>query len=256
MQAMSAMRHSIPNAANAARYAATAVLLGAGIAATPCVAGELSASDLVHECAQNTVDGDLMSGETTFTLRAEDRERRRCEIAVHHHLRADHTAVITFQFRLAPNWPRHDDRWAAIFQIHSFVDKGEGAKCPIMALEVIGSRARAFNRWDASPISDTAQGPCADKSATIKSRTLFQGVPLDPGTWTDMKIVYRPSLTEDGRIAVSLARRQVADAKGPNMYNDQRGPYFKFGVYKPTGWNQGGPYTVSYRNISVVTGED
>ena len=48
--------------------------------------------------------------------------------------------------------------------------------------------------------------------------------------------------------------RQVADAKGP--YNDQRGPYLKFGVYKPTGWTQGGPYTVSYRNISVVTGED
>ena len=258
MQAMSAMRHSIPGATKAARHAVTAVLLCAGVAAaTPCVAGELSASDLFHECPQNTVDGDLVSGgETTFTLRQEDRERRRCEIAVHRHLRADHTTVIAFQVRLAPDWPRHDDRWAAIFQIHSFADKGEGAKCPIMALEVIGSRARAFNRWDASPISDTAQGPCADKSTTIKSCPLFQGVPLDPGTWTDVKIVYRPSLTEDGRIAISIDRRQVADAKGPNMYNDQRGPYLKFGVYKPTGWMQSGPYTVSYRNISVVTGED
>jgi hypothetical protein len=257
MQAISAMRHSIPHPARAAWRTVTSVLLCAGLAVAPGAAGEIKTTDLFNECRQDTVDGDLVSGgETTFTLRAEDRDRRRCEIAVHHHLRADHTTVIAFQFRLASDWPRHDDRWAAIFQIHSFADKGEGAKCPIMALEVIGSRARAFNRWDASPISDTAQGPCADRSTTIKSRPLFQDVPLDVDRWTEVKIVYRPSLAAEGRIAVSIARHQVADAKGPNMYNDQRGPYLKFGVYKPTGWTQAGPYTISYRNISVVAGED
>jgi hypothetical protein len=251
------MRHSILDHVRAARHAMMIFVACAGPAATAGSAAGFSAPDLFNECPQDTVTGDITSdGETTFTLKSEDRQRRRCEIAVHHQLRQDRTAIIAFQFRLAPDWPRHDDRWAAIFQIHSFVDKGEGAKCPIMALEVIGGRARAFNRWDASPISDTAHGPCADKSATIKSRKLFEGLPLEPDRWIDAKIVYRPSLTDEGRIAISIDRHQLADAKGPNMYNDQRGPYVKFGVYKPTGWTEAGPYTVSYRHISIVTGED
>jgi hypothetical protein len=224
---------------------------------TPCSAAALSMSDLFHECPQNTVQGDLVSGgETTFTMRLEDKERRRCEIAIHHQLRQEHTTRIEFQVKLASDWPRNDDRWASIFQLHSFTDPGEGRKCPIMAFEVIGGRGRAYNRWDPTPISDTTLGLCADKSTTIKSRQLFYGIPLDFEKWIDVQIVYKPSLTEAGRLTISINGHQVADATGPNMYNDRRGPYIKFGVYKPTGWTQRGPYTVSYRNLSIVNGED
>jgi hypothetical protein len=39
--------------------------------------------------------------------------------------------------------------------------------------------------------------------------------------------------------------------EGPNAFNDNRGPYFKFGIYKPSSWESVAKYRYIYESVKV-----
>jgi hypothetical protein len=54
--------------------------------------------------------------------------------------------------------------------------------------------------------------------------------------WTSWKFEIRFSYKNDGLIKIYQNDRLVLDRNGPNYYNDKKGPFFKYGIYK-FGWN-------------------
>jgi hypothetical protein len=189
-------------------------------------------------------------------MRYEDKKNRRCEVSYQYLLQRERETTISFDVKLDSDWSFDDSYpsdtdWAAIFQIHEKPDAGEQWRCPIAALEVVAHKVRMFNRWDNAKISQVAKGGCAGPGATIQSRPVVQGEPIDAGTWHHLEIHYLPSLSDNGHLAVSLDGRLVGDVHGPTVYNDNAQPFIKFGIYKPTAWREASAECLTYRNISV-----
>lgn len=207
---------------------------------------------IVNECPQATFGEEGAEPNLWFSLKYEDRARRRCELAIHHWLERDKTFDLSFEFKVTGD--ANDAQWLSIFQIHSFPDADESWRCPIMALEAVGSNLRMFNRWDLQEISDTSVSTCASARSSIVSNMLMEDTKFELDKWQHFRIRGVMSLTANGSLRVELNNCQVGEYQGPNTFNDQRQPYFKLGLYKPTSWSISRDYRVEYRNISLKTG--
>lgn len=207
---------------------------------------------LVNECAQGTFGETGAEPILWFSLSYGDRARRRCELAIHNWLKRDGAFDISFEFRVIGD--ARDEEWLSIFQIHSFPDSGESWRCPIMALEIVGSNLRMFNRWDLQKISDTSVSTCANAHSSMASNTLIQDANFKLGEWQHFRIKGMMSLTNNGYISVELNKEQVGEYQGPTTFNDQRQPYLKLGLYKPTSWSMVSDYRVEYRHVSLCQG--
>ena len=51
--------------------------------------------------------------------------------------------------------------------------------------------------------------------------------------WTDWVVHARWSFRDDGLLEIWKDGEKIIEQHGPNTYNDQRGMYFKIGIYKP-----------------------
>lgn len=211
-----------------------------------------SSIKVVNECPQATFGESGDAPDLWFDLNYEDRDRRRCEVAVHQWLQRDTTFDISFDFRLTGD--AVDAQWLSIFQIHSFPDANEEWRCPIMALEAVGNQLRMFNRWDPQPLSNTAVATCAHPESSISSNTLISSASFAIGEWHRFRIYGQLTLAANGWLKADLNGTRVGEYTGPTTFNDQRQPYFKLGIYKPTSWSLNRDYRVEYRNISLSTG--
>jgi hypothetical protein len=176
----------------------------------------------------------------------------RCEVAIHDLPRAPRENIVSFDVRQSDDVPRK--RWHSVMQIHSFPDKGEIWRCPVMALEVEENRFRMFNRWDREARSVAVGYDCAGAGSTLQSRQVFGDVAVRPGAWQTVKMNAVLSWKDDGRLRAGVDGHGGALLEGPNIYNDRRGNFLKFGIYKPTGWEAGhDKVCVDYRNVRIET---
>ena len=97
-----------------------------------------------------------------------------------------------------------------------------------MALSTDGGKWSLVNRWDA-------------KRNTFESgKKVYGGAhrydfgPYKTGVWTDWVFHVKWSYQADGILEIWKNGEKVVDQKGPNTFNDAKGPYFKMGLYK--GW--------------------
>jgi hypothetical protein len=104
---------------------------------------------------------------------------------------------------------------------------GENWRTPPLALKTVDGRWQISNRWDPNPLTKkNTPGPGGGQANT----------PLEPYTtnqWTDWVFHIKWSSEANGLLEVWQDRRLVLRKVGPNTYNDQTGPYFKIGLYKP-----------------------
>ncbi|MDP2573397.1 heparin lyase I family protein [Vibrio penaeicida] len=193
-------------------------------------------TSLVYECHPTLWNRSKLSSEIEFTLKPK-KGRKRCEIAVQKALKRDEPFSLSFRFKVKDNYA-YSDRWHSYFQIHSFPDKGEKWRCPIVALETRSGKLRMFNRWDHKRVSKTVDGTCASRSNSIKTRTLFKGVSYSSEKWHIFKIEGTLSNKDSACLKTYLDDQILSETCGPNTLNDEKMPFFKLGIYKPTGWDK------------------
>jgi hypothetical protein len=120
------------------------------------------------------------------------------------------------------------------------VELGEKWKSPALALFTQNGRFYLKRYWDSKPVTTIYQ---------TEGHEILDLGPYKTGKWTDIVFHVKWSYTLDGVLEVWIDKELKVSKTGPNNYNDQRGPYFKVGVYKADWKNQPQKSIVSQRNI-------
>jgi hypothetical protein len=191
-------------------------------------------------------------GSTRYCLAYEQRASKRCETAYYDFIKRDVDTTIGFDFRLDTSWDFHDV-WTSIFQVHSRPNPGGQWRCPISALEVLGHSLRMFDRYDVNATPVLVNGTCADVGNSIRSRTVFDGVPVQAGQWNRFELQTKLGLDESAYFIAKLNGKEIGKVNGPDTYNDEHRPFLKIGIYKPSPWAQAKNLCVDYRNVSIPT---
>lgn len=123
-----------------------------------------------------------------------------------------------------------DKIWEIVAQWHGVPDFriGENWRNPVMALSTNDGKWGLVTRWDAK--ANTFEGGKRSYGGT-KHYTLG---PYLKEKWTDWVVHVKWSYRPDGILEVWKDGKRVVELKGPNAFNDKKGPYFKMGLYK--GW--------------------
>ncbi|MHA2065480.1 MAG: heparin lyase I family protein [Candidatus Thorarchaeota archaeon] len=58
--------------------------------------------------------------------------------------------------------------------------------------------------------------------------------PVPFGEWLHWELRTKLTWHDDGYILLYLNGEQIIGDEGPNAYNDEKGPFFKYGIYRPT----------------------
>ena len=123
-----------------------------------------------------------------------------------------------------------DRIWEIVAQWHGVpdFDAGEKYRNPVMALSTTSGHWGWVTRWDAK--RNTFESGQRQYGGTNN----YDLGPCEKDTWTDWVVHVKWSYGPDGILQVWKNGKKVIDADGPNAFNDERGPYFKMGLYK--GW--------------------
>ena len=199
---------------------------------------------LYNECPEGVMKTDS-SGVTSFMLtRGKD---KRCEVAVHSLLKRDTPFKLQFTFKVDSLY-KDEAHWHSLFQIHSFPDKGEVWRCPLAALESQGGLLRMFSRWDNDKISSPGKWGCADKTSSIQYAELFRGVAYNANKWNTVEISGSLGLSTSSCLSIKINTFSTKRC-GPNIFNDNKHPYLKFGIYKPTSWSYNDTISLSVKDV-------
>ncbi len=204
------------------------------------------------ECPQNSYRFSEEEGQETlnFCLHKLD-QNKRCEVSISNLGRSPEINRISYDIKVADVTPRK--LWQSVMQIHSFPDEGEKWRCPVMSLEVVNGTFRSFNRWDASPVSRTLGYNCAEAGSSISSRPVLNDVAVKPGHWQKVELTSKLSI-EEGELLLKIDGKGSGSLEGPNIFNDKKPPFLKFGIYKPTGFEKGHVEScVKYKNVKILT---
>ena len=144
-----------------------------------------------------------------------------------------------------------------LFQWHAV---GVGSKVSrgssVLAVMIEGNNWLVKSSWNT-----TWKG---DKNSPGKGAASWLLGPVAKGKWTDWVVHAKWSASNDGVLEVWKNGKRVVTRNGPNAYNDPKGPYLKFGLYKPR-WRQSNDKlsnpritsrTYYHDSIKVVRGAD
>ena len=113
-----------------------------------------------------------------------------------------------------------------ISQWHGTQDDGEEARSPVLAHRYAGGDLIIDIRYSSTKIQHANDGT---------RKTLYVEKDFPRGVWHDFRYHVVWSHHNNGRVEGWLDGRQVIDYRGPVGYNDDDGPYFKFGLYHHDG---------------------
>jgi hypothetical protein len=181
--------------------------------------------------APTVVDGPARAGTRAMRTsldRRKDRVAYRTEVSGPH---SDVGKEYWYGFSIfLPQDYQPDRIWEIVAQWHGVpdFDVGENWRNPVMALSTTNGRWDWVSRWDAK--RNTFAGGKRKYGGTQK----YDLGAYQRGIWTDWVIHVKWSYGSDGILEVWKNGEKVIDQNGPNAFNDQRGPFFKMGLYK--GW--------------------
>lgn len=130
-----------------------------------------------------------------------------------------------FSVYVYPSWQDSDYR-SVLAQWHGTRDNGEVSRSPPLSLRfidgdfwvrIIHSSERIQTSNDGTNVYPYISNEYAQK-----------------GVWHDFIFHVKWSYQSDGYLEVWIDGNQVVDYHGPVGYNDDRGPYFKMGIYRST----------------------
>ncbi len=107
-------------------------------------------------------------------------------------------------------------------------DAGEGpaSRSPILAHRYVGGALVVQIRFSGTKIQKANDGT---------RKVLYEQRDFPRGVWHDFVYRVRWSHRADGLVECWLDGRRIIDYAGPVGYNDDKGPYFKFGLYPHAG---------------------
>jgi len=117
-------------------------------------------------------------------------------------------------------------------------DLGENYRSPPVDLMIQKGEWRLETRWASQAVND-------NNNLTGKLSVNFGKTVTEK--WTQWIFHIKFSYKNDGLIEVWKDGAKIYSKNGPNYYNDQIGPYFKFGIYKWEWVNTNVPTTVNKR---------
>jgi len=173
--------------------------------------------------------GDLAEGERKERSEAYDRMK----------LAFGQAYDISFTLEIEPG-ERNTAKWMTLAQLQSTFDPGEQGHSPPFGLYMDGERMTVAIRH--SPLEITPPGGF-DYLPLYKDREdILRGHPYR------MKI--RVRFDQGGTGALKLWRdgQLLAEHEGPFGFNDQKGPYFKIGVYRASAPES---YAITVRDLAV-----
>lgn len=139
-----------------------------------------------------------------------------------------------------PNDYIPDNVWEIVAQWHGrpdgypdFAPGTEYWRNPIMALRTTGGKWDVFNTWDSKTNTGWIDKDETDHRVYGGSSTWDLGA-YKTERWVDWVFHVKWSYQSNGILEVWKNGELVISRKGPNCFNDRRGPYFKMGIYK--GW--------------------
>lgn len=158
---------------------------------------------------------------------------KRAELLIPYTYRHGQSYWYGFSVYLPAGW-QEDYRGDVVAQFFANEDKhlGEKGRSPALALRIKKQFWYVTNRWDGRAVTPKNSAP---KAKLYKAR--FQR-----GRWTDwvfhVRWAWKKALpaADEGLIEVFRDGKKVAEKRGPNTYNDRRGPSLKLGIYKAP-WN-------------------
>jgi hypothetical protein len=115
-----------------------------------------------------------------------------------------------------------------ITQWHASEDPGEdvAARSPVLAHRYANGDLIIDIRFSSHKIQQANDG---------SKRVLYEKKSFSKGMWHDFLYRIRWSYLSDGLVECWLDGKQIIAYKGPIGYNDDYGPYFKFGLYHHDG---------------------
>ena len=130
-----------------------------------------------------------------------------------------------FSLFLPADFPIENNR-LVLAQWHGADKKylGEAARSPALAFRYSGGRLRITICHSPDRI--------VRRPSSVPLQTLFESDQFALGTWHDFVVQAKWSCQHDGCVNVWWNGRQVVSYSGPVGYNDDFGPYFKFGIYR------------------------
>ncbi|GEM_PF-1486667 len=142
-----------------------------------------------------------------------------------------------FRVMLEPGYQDDPNSYEIVAQWHDVPDRnlGENYRNPPLALFVRNGNWRVRNRWDTNPLTLNNEP---------EGREIVWEGAYEAGVWTDWVFHVKWSYGTDGLVEVWKDGVKVGIRQGPVTYNDQTGPYFKYGMYKAD-WNDSATSTPS-----------
>jgi hypothetical protein len=113
-----------------------------------------------------------------------------------------------------------------VIQWHGEHDEGEASRSPVLAVRVENRNLFITSRTSKQKIQNNNRGP---------STTHFTLNDFPRNEWLDFVVEVIWSHTDNGSLKTWLNGDQIIRYNGPIGYNDDLGPYFKFGLYKHSG---------------------
>jgi hypothetical protein len=130
-------------------------------------------------------------------------------------------------------WPVDPLHWELLSQFHCNPDKEDEHPNPALSITI----KPGSNRFTISSKSDSNK---VSTLATVSSRS-WDGGPVSTDGWIDWVVNVKWSHSSDGFLKVWRDGKLMVEYKGPNLYNDELGPYFKMGIYKAN-WVRAAPH--------------
>jgi hypothetical protein len=128
-----------------------------------------------------------------------------------------------------------------VFNLHKRPDPGETAGTQPLTFTTGGGVWRLFVRHDANARSTT-------RSITAHQFTFGE---IKGGQWTDWVFHLKLSYRADGLLEVWKNGVKVLNYLGPTCFNDNQGPFMKFGIYNPSGGPTLAGRTINYDEVKV-----
>ncbi|AFY02373.1 polysaccharide lyase [Bdellovibrio bacteriovorus] len=108
-------------------------------------------------------------------------------------------------------------------QWHDQQDPGDGDRNPPIAIRLRGTgQLHITARYSAEKIQNGKPGP---------EVLLYEDVRFQRNEWNDFIVRVHWSYLNNGQVQIWRNGKMIVDYRGPIGYNDDKGPYFKMGVY-------------------------
>lgn len=146
---------------------------------------------------------------------------------------------VAFAIYLPDDWQLDPTGGEILWQLHGSKDDGEKSRNPNMTIRIDGANWKLSRKWGAKKIM-TSKSDYDGATTTILA-------PWETGRWTEFVLNFKLSYKDDGFLNVWMDGEKVASIKGGNTYNDDVGPYMKFGIYK-NNWGNRSDWEANYAN--------